>query len=74
MLHASAFFISFAIGLLLVYLLTPVRQVIVKFPNPYGTTVYRHGNECFDYIAELVPCDGSIIDHPVVSEQSHRNN
>lgn len=53
------FFMSFAIGLLFVYIFTPPPQVVIKFPTPYnsGQVVYKDKNDgCFLYKAEKVTC------------------
>ena len=68
------FFVSFAIGLLACYVLTPAPEVIVRFPSPYnaGEVVYRDkAQNCFTYSAEEVGCpkDGKgIKPQPVVAE------
>jgi hypothetical protein len=65
------FFLSFAIGLFVVYIFTPPPQVVVKFPSPHnaGNLVYRDADEaCFVYKADKVACprDRTIIkDQPV---------
>lgn len=53
------FFISFAIGLFVVYIFNPPPQVVVKFPSPYnaGKIVYKDkGDTCYKYKAEKVSC------------------
>lgn len=53
------FFISFAIGLFFVYILTPPPSVIVKFPSPYnaGKITYRDTSDtCYVYKADRVEC------------------
>lgn len=66
MLHPAAFFWSFAVGLLLVYLITPARKVVIKFPAPYGTSSYRDQENCYDYVAAQVACDGNATPHPAL--------
>lgn len=54
------FFISFAIGLLLVYLIQPSPKVVVKFPSPYnaGNITYKDSNDsCYKFDAVKVACD-----------------
>lgn len=54
------FFISFAIGLLLVYLIQPMPKVVVKFPSPYnaGHITYKDSNDsCYKYDAVKVSCN-----------------
>lgn len=55
------FFVSFAIGLLFCYILSPAPEVILKFPSPYnaGSIVYRDEKKedsCYVYQAENVAC------------------
>lgn len=53
------FFLSFAIGLFVVYIFTPPPQVVVKFPSPFnvGQVVYKNDNNaCFVYKADKVAC------------------
>ena len=53
------FFVSFAIGLFFVYILTPPPNVIVKFPSPYnaGKITYRDKSDtCYVYKADRVEC------------------
>ena len=65
------FFVSFAVGLLVVYMFTPPPQVVVKFPSPYnaGSVIYNDdSNSCFVYKADKVACprDKTLIkDQPV---------
>ena len=56
------FFISFAIGLLLVYIMQPAPKVVVKFPSPYnaGHVTYKDSSDsCYKYDATEVSCDAS---------------
>lgn len=53
------FFISFAIGLLLVYVITPPPNIVVKFPSPYnaGKIVYKDKSDtCYKYNAHKQSC------------------
>ena len=53
------FFISFAIGLLLVYVFHPAPTVVVKFPSPYnaGKITYEDKHDsCYKYTANKVAC------------------
>ena len=54
------FFVSFAIGLLLVYFVQPSPKVVVKFPTPYnaGHVTYNDSNDsCYKFNATEVACD-----------------
>lgn len=60
------FFISFAIGLFFVYIITPPPEVIVKFPSPFnaGSVTYKDkADACYIYKADKVSCprDRSLI-------------
>jgi len=53
------FFISFAVGLFIVYIFRPPPQVVVKFPTPYnaGQVLYKDKNDtCYKYKAQKVSC------------------
>ena len=53
------FFVSFAVGLFLVYIFNPPPTVVVKFPSPYnaGNVLYKDKNDtCYKYEAEKVSC------------------
>lgn len=53
------FFVSLAIGFLLVYIMTPPPNVVVKFPSPYnaGKVVYKDKSDtCYKYDAEKQTC------------------
>ena len=70
-IHHWAFIISFAIGMLFVYILQPMPKIIIKHPNPEnaGKIVYKdNGDSCYKYIAEQVECPSNkneITDHPL---------
>lgn len=54
------FILGLAIGLLYVYLATPHKKVVVKYPTPYnvGKVVYHENNDdnCYVYESKEVPC------------------
>jgi hypothetical protein len=52
------FFLSFGIGLLLVYFLQPSPKVVLKFPSPFnaGQVTYREDDSCYKYNATKVDC------------------
>lgn len=68
------FFLSFAIGLFFVYVMTPPAEIILKFPSPYnaGKVTYRDkANACYRYKAESVVCahkDAQILPQPVLED------
>lgn len=58
-IQPTYFFLSFAIGILFVYILSPTPEVIVKFPSPHnaGSIKYRDNNDtCYVYQADKVEC------------------
>lgn len=53
------FFLSFVIGLLVVYTFTPPPQIVVKFPTPQnaGAVVYKDTEDaCYKYNVDAVSC------------------
>jgi hypothetical protein len=53
------FFLSFAVGLLLCYIMQPAPEIVVRFPSPYnaGQVVYRDkAQNCFTYASTEVSC------------------
>lgn len=61
-LNLAALIVSFAIGMLLTYMITPPPKVIVKFPSPYnaGKVLYRDSSDtCFKFKSDTVECDGT---------------
>ena len=63
-----AFIISFAIGILFVYLSAPKQKIIIRYPNPYNIDkiVYRNENDlCYKYNAEEVKCNNYAIEQPI---------
>jgi hypothetical protein len=72
------FFTSFAIGILLVYIITPPPQIVVKFPSPFnsGNLVYRDKvGTCYKYHANKVPCDTKgkqVLPQPILEDFKFR--
>lgn len=69
-LHPLAFFLSFGIGVMVVYTMSPQPELVVKFPTPLnaGKVIYREDNECYRYRYEEVDCDS--YDHAVLDQPS----
>lgn len=60
------FLISFFIGMLLVYILEPLPEIIIKYPSPDTNIVYKDESDlCYIYENQEVPCDSSAIDFPL---------
>lgn len=71
MFNIPVFFLVFCAGLLYVYLFTPHKQIVIKYPNPYNADklIYSdNNNTCYKYKANKVDCPADkskILDHPV---------
>jgi hypothetical protein len=55
------FFLSFAIGIMIVYVMNPPPNIVLKFPSPYnaGKVIYKDkADSCYKYRAQKVPCKG----------------
>lgn len=64
-----AFVLGFSIGLLYVYIATPQKKVIVKYPTPYnaGKIVYHDDtDDCYIYENKEVPCPKTTVPQPIV--------
>tara|TARA_B100001123_G_C15127755_1_gene954025 strand:+ start:778 stop:1011 length:234 start_codon:yes stop_codon:yes gene_type:complete len=58
-INLYAFFISLAIGLLIVYIVTPIPKIVYKYPSPYNTykIIYKTNNQiCYKYKVKKVDC------------------
>jgi hypothetical protein len=67
-IHYPVFIISFAIGILLVYLNKPSPKIIIKYPTPETTDnlIYQdEADNCYQYESEKVPCDGNEKKFPI---------
>lgn len=76
-LNATALVISFAIGILYTYLLTPPPRVVVKFPSPYnaGKVLYRdNADACFMFKSDPVECGGNVAPQPLLFEEFRHNH
>ena len=62
------FFLSFAIGLLVVYVITPPPEIVLKFPSPYnaGSIIYKDQTDtCYKYTADKVKCTAKAKPQPI---------
>ena len=53
------FFISFAIGILYIYLTNEYKKVIIMYPNPMNLEKYTYvdkANNCFQYELDETSC------------------
>lgn len=67
-LHLGAFIIALAIGMLYVYLKTPMPKIVIKYPNPdnINKVVYKDGSDnCYVYNADKVTCPADKVKQPV---------
>lgn len=58
-LDPVAFLVALALGIMLVFLLAPKRQIVYRFPSPSTTdTVYEEGEsgKCYRFQATKVDC------------------
>jgi len=68
------FIISFALGMLFVYMYKPKTEIIFKFPNPNNVDkiIYNDKNDtCYKYNFEEKDCkdvDSKIKEHPIYEE------
>lgn len=72
------FFISFAIGILLCYLMKPLQKVVVKFPSPNnaGNVIYKDKSDsCYKFDVSNVECpiDKSLIKDQPIQEDFNDN-
>lgn len=75
-LNATALLVSFALGILYTYLVTPAPKVVVKFPSPYnaGRVLYRDGADtCFMFKSEPVTCEAGARPQPLLFEEFDRS-
>jgi hypothetical protein len=64
-----AFFTAFAIGILYVYISSPKKKIVIKYPNPFNAenTVYQTNDKiCYKYKANEVKCDNNSIPQPIL--------
>lgn len=72
-LNWPVFIISFAIGFLYVYLSSPPKKMVLKYPNPYnaGKIVYHDKSDtCFVFDAVSVDCpkdDSKVKPQPIIT-------
>jgi hypothetical protein len=70
--------VSFCIGIFFVYISSPAKRLVNKFPGPHNSDlVFTDQNEsCYKYDAEEVECDGEAKPQPVIEDftSCHLNN
>lgn len=71
MIDYKVFLVSFAVGILFVYVLLPQQKVIMIYPNPENAkkmTVKDYNDACFSYTPKEVACpkdDRQIKKYPI---------
>lgn len=59
-IRLAIFLVCFSVGILYVYVVTPPKRTIVKYPTPYnaGKIVYKDPTDgtCYKYKAEQTDC------------------
>ncbi len=74
----TAFFFAFFFGILLVYLLAPLPDIIYRYPTPEnaGKIVYQdHANTCYTYDVKPIDCPkDNVIETPLQETNNSRKN
>jgi hypothetical protein len=71
-INPIVFIISFAIAIVIVYILQPEPIKVYKFPNPENTGKYTYQDDnenCYKYEATEVKCPSDpdlILEHPLI--------
>ena len=71
------FFISFFIGMFLVYISVPTPEVIIRYPTPFnaGKVVYKdNADMCYVYDSKEVGCTADAIDTPLQTVNNKDKN
>lgn len=73
MLNISPFYflVSFAVGIFVVYIMTPPPDVVLKFPSPYNAgkvTYMDKSNTCYQYEAQSVECGSQTKPQPIYED------
>ena len=64
-----AFFTAFSIGIFYVYISSPEKKLLIKYPNPYNAnkTLYQSDdNGCYKYKVNEVKCNINSIPQPLL--------
>ena len=78
-LSLKLFFISFCIGMFMVYILTPLPEIIIRYPTPHnaGKIVYKDSADmCYVYDSREVKCPKKgIVETPLqIPNNKLKNN
>ena len=72
-INIKYFTLSFCVGILMVYLITPKKTVVYKFPSPDNSDLLYHdkSESCYKYHSDEIDCpeDKSIIEpQPIIED------
>jgi hypothetical protein len=69
-INLKYFMISFCVGILIVYVMKPPSQIVVKFPSPTNSAIKYKDNadNCYKYNAKEVECDKTAVSQPIIEE------
>ena len=71
-INIKAFIISFSIGMLIVYLVTPYPKVVFRYPTPDNLdkiTYTDNNKQCYKFNAIAVKCpsdEKKIVEHNII--------
>ena len=74
-IHPFYFLISLSIGMFIVYLSTPLPEIIIQYPTPQnaGKILYNHDDQCYVYRANKVSCPTNPDEITTLPYQSYKN-
>jgi hypothetical protein len=67
-LNYPVFLLSFAIGIFIVYISSPTKKVVIKYPTPHTSMEDQYKDDsgnCYTYKAKEVECTGAEKTLPV---------
>ena len=70
------FLISFCVGMFIVYISTPLPEIIIKYPNPMnsGKIIYKDLSDmCYVYDKREETCNDKSINTPIQSKNRIEN-
>ena len=69
--------ISFLIGIFMTYITVPLPEIVIKYPTPYNSIVYKDSSDmCYTYEPQKVDCSGkklSVIPAQIINNNSINN-
>jgi hypothetical protein len=66
-IRVEFFVLSFCVGIFIVYVMSPKRELVYKFPSPDNQgLVYRDSSDsCYIYKTEEVECNSKTVHQPI---------